>query len=96
MIKTGIPETKLPAGIEIEILIDYVKRRFGKITEQEFNDAFEMAFEGKLEIDAKLYDKLFCCEYVGRVLSAYREYLRENTNDGWIRTPGERPIPRLN
>ena len=98
MIKAGIPTAKMPEGMERNVLINFVSKNYGKITVKQFNEAFELAYLGKLEVDANLYDKFFSCAYVSRILEAYKKYLLEDYYKklGYIVTPGHLPIKKLN
>lgn len=60
------PETK-------QILVRWLRSTWGNISLADFSDAFNMAINGTLEIDAKPYGN-FSVQYVGRVLSAWFNY----------------------
>jgi len=75
MLKVGVRSGNEPGKIETEVLTDFVRRNFGDYTPENVNEAFELAITGKLDEDSKCYEN-FSCEYVGRILSSYKRYLK--------------------
>lgn len=58
------------SDIEKIVLINFIRNQFSKITLKDFVDAFYNAAAQKLNVDTRCYGS-FCCEYVGRIVSAY-------------------------
>ena len=76
MLLVGLRGSNLPTEEEKFVLTNFVKSNFGNNTCEEIKLAFEMAVAGKLNVDAKCYEN-FSCEYFGRIMSAYKEYARQ-------------------
>jgi hypothetical protein len=55
---------------EGSILLSFIKKYYGDLTLNDFNDAFLEAAAHRLNIDTKCYGVL-SCEYLGRILTAY-------------------------
>lgn len=76
MLLVGIRAKNMPDEEEKFLLLSFIKQHFRNHTPEEVRLAFEMAVAGKLELGesgANCYEN-FSCEYVGRVLSAYRKW----------------------
>jgi hypothetical protein len=76
MMIIGIREKNLPTQMEFDFLKDFLRRNFAGHTTAELKLAFEMATAGRLELGndgAKCYEN-FSCEYLGRIMSAYRKW----------------------
>ncbi len=73
MIVIGIRTNNLPVGEEILVLKDFIIDQLGKFTQNEFKLAFKLAAADQLECDTKHYEN-FTCEYVSRIMKAYRKY----------------------
>lgn len=74
MILVGIRAQNIPQKEEKDVLIEFVKRNYGGHSSLEIKIAFDLAVNGTLEIeDVKTYEN-FSCEYLGRIMSAYRKY----------------------
>jgi hypothetical protein len=58
------------SDIEKIVLINFIRSQYPKLTLKDFVDAFYNAAAQKLNVDTRCYGN-FCCEYVGRILSAY-------------------------
>jgi hypothetical protein len=58
------------SDIEKIILINFIRNQYPKLTLKDFIDAFYNAAAQKLNVDTRCYGN-FCCEYVGRILTAY-------------------------
>ena len=75
IIKVGVREQNYPTREGRGVIIDFVRRNFKGYTGEMINEAFDLAICGKLDIkDPSCYEN-FSCEYVGRILNAYRQYL---------------------
>lgn len=75
MIKVGVRASNIPEGVEKEVLIKFLMDNFKEFTPEMINKAFDMALSGKLDLkDSSCYGD-FSCEYLGRILSAYRNFL---------------------
>lgn len=64
------------SDIEMSAIVNFIKSQFGEFTMEELSLAFELAMARKLNTEASAFNS-FSCEYVGRVLSAFREFRRE-------------------
>lgn len=76
MIMVGIRAKNMPDEEEKLLLLSFINKHFGNHTPEEVLLAFEMAVSGKLELGesgANCYEN-FSCEYVGRILTAYRKW----------------------
>ena len=73
MLLTGIREKNLPAGLEIQVLFDFIRENFGQHTPEEIKLAFKKAVAGTLSVDSNCYEN-FSCAYFGRIMAAYREW----------------------
>jgi len=69
----GIRAANMPTQQEKALLISFIRRNFGGHTCGELKLAFDMAIAGKLNVDAICYEN-FSCEYVARIMDAYREW----------------------
>lgn len=74
MMLVGIRAQNIPQKEEKDVLIEFVQRNYGGHSSLEIKIAFDLAVNGTLEIeDVKAYEN-FSCEYLGRIMSAYRKY----------------------
>jgi hypothetical protein len=76
MLLVGIRAKNLPVDIEKIVLLNYVRKYFGLMANQEFKIAFELAVAGELGLkdeEVNCYDN-FSAIYVGKILKAYRKY----------------------
>ena len=76
MVLLGIRAANWPTAEETAILLDFVRRNYSGFTLAEIRLSFEMAITSKLEVDSKHYEN-FSCEYFGRIMSAYKDWSRE-------------------
>lgn len=75
----GIRGQNLPAGAEKEFLHEYIRVHFGIHTASEIRLAFDMAIQGKLDIqqrDVNCYEN-FSVAYFARIMGAYRGWSAE-------------------
>jgi hypothetical protein len=75
MMLVGIRARNLPDKTENIVLYAYLRKYFGMFTIQEFRIAFELAIAGELSLkddEVKCFDN-FSCEYMSRILKAYRK-----------------------
>ena len=70
MTLTGLKSENLPSEFETEILIDFLKTNFGKITCEEIRLAFKMALAGSIEVETNHFQN-FCAPYIAKILNAY-------------------------
>jgi hypothetical protein len=74
MLLVGIRAQNMPQTQEIDVLLSFVKKNYGGHSSLEIKIAFDLAVNGTLEVeDVKCYEN-FSCEYLGRIMSAYRKY----------------------
>lgn len=73
-ILVGIRANNLPSPEETQILIGFIQKKFGQLTLQEIQIAFEKAVAGELELDDVSCYENFTCEYFGRIVSAYKKW----------------------
>jgi hypothetical protein len=74
MMLVGIRAANGPTQVEFDFIKIYLVKNFGRHTPDEIRLAFDLAVSNKLELGesgAKCYEN-FSCEYVGRIMSAYR------------------------
>lgn len=77
MIKVGLRAANFPVDEEKQVLLNFFYKHFGGFTFENVSEAFDLAITDKLQIepkDVKCYEN-FSCEYLGRILSAYKKYL---------------------
>jgi hypothetical protein len=76
MMLAGIRANNAPTQAEFDFLKYYLIKNFGRHTAAEIRLAFDLAFSGQLQLGidgAKCFEN-FSCEYVGRILNAYRKW----------------------
>jgi len=73
MLKLGIRGHNLPDAEEKQILITHIIENYGYHTAEEIKLAFDLAFAGKLYVDAKVYEN-FSCLYFSTIMNAYRTW----------------------
>jgi hypothetical protein len=79
MMLVGIRGQNAPTQAEFDFLKYYLIKNFGSHTAAEIRIAFDLAVSDRLELGesgAKCYEN-FSCEYVGRIMSAYREWAKQ-------------------
>lgn len=73
----GIRAHNLPVQTDFDFMKDWVRRNFPVITTDEIRMAFDMAASGRLTMPegetANAYEN-FSCEYLGRILKAYKAW----------------------
>lgn len=75
IVKVGVREQNYPTMEGRGVIIDFLRKNFKGYTAEMINEAFDLAICGKLDIkDPSCYEN-FSCEYVGRILNAYRQHL---------------------
>lgn len=75
----GLRVQHYPNMAEDTLLISFTRSEFGLKTLDELLLAFKLAIKGELEIeDAKVYDQ-FTCEYMARIMTAYRRWLKSRS-----------------
>lgn len=76
MLLVGIRAANLPNQMEFDVLKQFIRRTYSGHTPAEIRLAFEKAVAGELELstdDVKPYEN-FSCEYVSRIMRAYRKW----------------------
>jgi hypothetical protein len=76
MVKVGIREKNIPEDEEKSVLIDHVIRKYGGHTCQEIKLAFDMALDGKFDVEVNSYEN-FSCLYFSSIMNAYREWAQQ-------------------
>lgn len=73
----GLREKHLPVKEEKKLLHNYIFLKYGNKTLSEILLAFDLAIQGRLNVDdVKVYDQ-FSCEYFARIMNGYRLWLNE-------------------
>lgn len=67
----GIRAHNLPADEEKEFLHAYIFENYGTHTPQEIRLAFDMAVQGRLDVDARCFEN-FSVAYFASIMNAYR------------------------
>lgn len=86
MVKIGLRAQNFPSEEEKGVLIDHILKNYAGHTVEEIRLAFDMAIEGKLGVDANCYEN-FSCLYFSKIMSAYREYSKEEYKQLEATTP---------
>lgn len=76
MVKIGLRAQNWPSDEEKSVLISHVLKGYGGHTIAEIKLAFDMAIEGKLNVEVNCYEN-FSCLYFSNIMSAYREWAKE-------------------
>lgn len=74
----GLKAQNFPSGIEKELLHTYIRENYGGHSSDEIRLAFDMAVQGKLDIDprdVKCYEN-FSIIYFTSIMNAYRKWAR--------------------
>lgn len=72
----GIPSSKIPDQLEFDFLLRSYKTAFAKYSLKEIEYAFELAVNGTINYDLKLYDSSFSVVYVSGLMKKYAEWKR--------------------
>lgn len=74
---TGLRAQHYPTPMEDKILFSFIREEYSNKTLDELLLAFKLAIKGELDLeDVKVYDQ-FTCEYMARVMTAYRKWLKK-------------------
>jgi hypothetical protein len=73
LFKLGIRAKNFPEGVEKSLLLDHIFKVYGNHTPQEIRLAFDLALEGKLEVEVNCYEN-FSCAYFSTIMNAYRSW----------------------
>lgn len=76
MVKIGLRAQNWPNEEEKTVLISHVLKGYGGHTAAEIRLAFDMALEGKLDVETNCYEN-FSCLYFSNIMSAYREWAKQ-------------------
>jgi hypothetical protein len=68
-------------SVELKMISTFIFNQFGNLTIKEIEYAIELSLAGKLNCDAELYGKNLSVSYVGKILSSYVEYKRNELKD---------------
>lgn len=77
ILKLGLREKNLPGPEEKNILILHIVSNFGGHRLDEINLAFDMAINGKLEIDDPNPYENFSCAYFSKIMNAYQSWSKQ-------------------
>lgn len=73
----GLRQQHFPSRTDDIILFTFLKNEYGNKTLDELLLAFNLAIKDELDIsDAKVYDQ-FTCEYLARIMTAYRKWIKK-------------------
>ena len=86
----GLRGENLPAGDDKDFLHLYIRKFYGNHTGAEVRLAFDMAIQGKLDVDAKTYEN-FSVEYFARIMNAFRKAAAKAKKKPAEITPGPPP-----
>lgn len=74
---TGLRSQHYPTPLEDKIILSFIREEYSNKTLDELLLAFKLAIKGELDLeDVKVYDQ-FTCEYMARVMTAYRKWLKK-------------------
>lgn len=75
----GLRKEHYPNEYENQFFINYLKKHYSHKTIDEFYMAFELAVQGKLDIEnAKVYDQ-FSIAYFEQIMTGYRRWLKDES-----------------
>jgi len=80
MVKIGLRANNWPDDDEKSVLISHVLKGYGGHTVSEIRLAFDMALEGKLEVETNCYEN-FSCLYFSNIMNAYRNWSNQEYNE---------------
>lgn len=89
MLLVGIRANNLPSQMEFDVLKNFIRRFYSGHTPAEIRLAFDKALLGQLNLkpdEVKCFEN-FSCEYVARILNAYRAWATEQFRSVTITTP---------
>ena len=92
MVLVGLRGANMPTDEEKFVLLNFIRTNFGNQTPEEIRLAFEYAIAGKFETDVKCYEN-FSCEYFGRIMNAYIEFMRQELKTVKKEVEEVRPVP---
>ena len=92
MVLVGLRGANMPTDEEKFVLLNFIRVNFGNQTPEEIKLAFEYAIAGKFQIDVKCYEN-FSCEYFGRIMNAYIDFMREELKSVKKEVEEVKPIP---
>jgi len=73
----GLRPHHFPTKQEDTVILGFLREEYALKTLDELILAFKLAMKGELDLeDVKVYDQ-FTCEYLARVMTAYRKWLKE-------------------
>lgn len=78
----GLRQQHFPVAEEKAFLHQYIFQNYGNKTLDELELAFSLAIKGQLNLkleDYKVFDQ-FPCEYVSRIMNAYRDWLKHTSD----------------
>jgi hypothetical protein len=99
MMITGIRAANMPIQEDFDFIKDWTRRNFPHLTTDEIKIAFDMAASGRLTLEknetAQAYEN-FSCEYLGRILKAYRGWAEKERQYIPINEKPALPPPQAN
>lgn len=78
---TGISERNLPSESGKVVLINFIKKYLSNNSLEEIVHAYELAVNGKINVDLRLYDNIFSPKNLVEVMNAYKVYLKEQAKN---------------
>ena len=90
MMKVGLRQQNWPTNEETAVLIQHIETNYGGHTVDEIKLAFDMAISGKLGVEVNCYEN-FSCLYFSWIMSAYREWSKEEYKQVEAKKPIELP-----
>lgn len=73
----GLRAENIPSGRDKDFLHTYILKNFAGHTPAEIRLAFDMAVQGRLDVDPECYHDNFTIAYFARIMKAYRQWARE-------------------
>jgi len=76
MVKIGLRSQNWPSEEEKTVLINHIIKGYNGHTISEIKLAFDMAIEGKLDVEVNCYEN-FSCLYFSNIMSSYRQWAKQ-------------------
>jgi hypothetical protein len=84
--------TTLPDTTASAIIHEFIREQYPDLVAEEIKDAFKMGVTRKLQVDMTHFNN-FSCEFLGRVMSAYRSWRQEELRRVSERTSSQKAAP---
>lgn len=75
----GLSERNLPSESGKVVLINFIKKYLSNNSLEEIVHAYELAVNGKINIDLRLYDNVFSPKNIVETMNAYKSYLKDES-----------------